>query len=569
MNILNRSSVILVIITLKLLVTSEDLSKCIPEAIQGECKEYYEYTASLEDNTYSQSNLDSLIHLYDELLNIPCSNYFKLFLCLKYKPPCLKTKANNFIFGNLCRSMCEHVYDMCYPYLKLRNNDLNCTSFKSTDGCIYEKGFPKDSGIKYYKKPEKTYPFDEKFNLKYICFYLNDFKSQMNYKCVPRCEIHTSWFNQIEKQFSFLFLIILSLMCLFLWLFTLTLFIKCKNNLFHSELCLIFITISFIIYSFVYIISLQLNNELIGCQSIFVDIKEIGSIPSLEFQNPQNLSKISISNVNDNIYSIIIFIILNYTRIAVVMWWLILTYYLFSNNETNSKYIMIFGWLFPAIHTMIAKKYANISEISIYSIEIQDSKLLLLFNILPNVLMIILGIIFTLLSVYKPRIDIELNNNQCKCEIRNKILRKQCVQNLKLLYIFHQKQADLIVFCFIFIIPIIISTCCEIYQYLKNMDSWFYSNQLIELKDPFNSSIRLHTQNILSGTSHSKEYKLLDKIEIVNDINTFLIIIKHFMIYLSGFSLIFYYFFDHNFRKYFMTKLKKLYNCKLQKQIGE
>jgi hypothetical protein len=101
------------------------------------------------------------------------------------------------------------------------------------------------------------------------------------------------------------------------------------------------------------------------------------------------------------------------------------------------------------------------------------------------------------------------------------------------------------------------------------MDSWFYSNQLIELKDPFNSSIRLHTQNILSGTSHSKEYKLLDKIEIVNDINTFLIIIKHFMIYLSGFSLIFYYFFDHNFRKYFMTKLKKLYNCKLQKQIGE
>ena len=346
MNILCRSLAILVILALKLLVASEDLKRCIPELVMGECKEYYEYTTSLEDSVL-QSNADPIIHLYDELLNIPCSNYFKLFLCIKYKPPCLKTKSNNFIFGNLCKSMCEHVYDMCYPYVKLRNNewppDLNCTQFPAkeiTNECIYEKGYPKDTRFKFNEKSESRYGFNNASYSKYICFYLDDSNSKINYKCVPRCAA------AVSKQFSILFLIISSSICLFLWLFSTIIFFKRKNNLFHSELCLIFISFSFIIYSLTYSISLKLNDQLVSCQNIFVNNEESGNVQLIKLQNTQNSFKVSINLVNDNIYSIIIFIILNYTRVAMIIWWLILSFYLFSNNleihQTNSKYINIF-----------------------------------------------------------------------------------------------------------------------------------------------------------------------------------------------------------------------------------
>ena len=498
----------------------DDLNRCSPELVKGECSEYYNYTISSFDDNIFHSNVDALMHLYDELLNIPCSNYLKLFLCTKYKPPCLKTKSNNFIIANACQNMCEHIYEMCYPYMELRNNqwpsDLNCKSFPSkeiTSMCIDHDGFPKDVGLKF----SSVYFSNNISNSKYVCFNRTDSISKNNYICVLRCELDISQSHEIAKKFICLLITITSSICLCLCFYIFFIFKKFKKSFLPSELCLIFVTFSYFIYSFVHLVALQVDSRSISCQNILIQQQEQSAI-----QQTQKSVSVSLTQINDNIYALIIFMILNYSRISILFWWLVTSFYLFSINfpyfridKLRSKIIYGFTWFLPAIHTIVAKDFADISEITgLFSIDNNNSNAFLMLNILPNFLIIFIGNVFLFLSFYKNSID---RKRYCESNIFKRFPLKENIKSVQDIY---TKETELTIICFIFIIPVIISTCCEVNEYFS-MNLWLHFNRLIEFKDPYNyySNKSSLSQTLSSTSSRISNYKFSNKDEYIDNIN--------------------------------------------------
>lgn len=466
-----------------------NIDKCEP--IQGECKDQNYTHTSLIGDILSQKIADSIIQSFHMLLlpNKTCSNYMKSFLCTTFKPPCI----DNYVITKPCKSMCEHVYKMCYPYIEMAGvswySELNCKQFPTYD-CIDDPDYPNDYGLiiwsigddnssysRYYLKTslattlstnstpspkQQQQQNDNKiYNLKngltlitdyltaktaestkYICFSRESQFQNSNpississsYKCILKCGINI-WFNKIEKNFANLCVTIFSSISCITSIITLIIFKKYKKQMIYPELCLMFMSICYIIYSAIYFVSVQIDYQLISCQKITIDEHNINiSTLSMETTDQQpSLSLlssssyyhqakttiiksvyVSINDITENIYCTIIFLFLNYFHFAILAWWLILSFSLFLINflkyDLNmlktklSTYFHVFAWVLPAVHTIVAllTNKADISEFTgLCSIGNRSPSTLLNFLLIPTITILLLGMMFIAFNFYK------------------------------------------------------------------------------------------------------------------------------------------------------------------------
>ena len=529
------SKLIILFAFTKFIISYEQINSCVPELVKGECSQYYDYTSST-----GLLQVDPLIYLFDDLVNIPCSYYLNFLLCSVYKPPCLETNGKHFVIGKPCKILCEYVYTMCYPYMKLTNNkwpdDLNCTNFLSIENrseCLYGKSMKKNNDLKTFQiSPLQSNSIKDS---KYICFYSNS-----NYKCVKRCESNI-WFNEIEKSFSIGLITTGSSICFLLCLISIYLLIKSNNLIIYPEYCLIYLTISYAIQSFVYLVSIRIDKRLISCQDIKINEQTVDI--SSASKTPIKTILISLIQSEQNIFCAIIFMTLNYSRLSIITWWFIMVFLLFLINFKYfnllmkkfklTKILYLIAWLFPAFHTIFAKSFADVSELTgLCTIGNHNSTALFKFILLPISVILLLGILFTGLNFFKMLMKKKLDSpvlmpgwcmNDIKMEHLSTANYSKIMNNLD------KKQFDLTIFAFLFVIPLIITNFCEFYEYL-NMSLWPNLNIMFQIEYPlsFREHI-IHNSDLIAKNLNDK-----------NKPNFIIFIIKYLMTFLSGFSICLY-----------------------------
>jgi hypothetical protein len=135
---------------------SEAIDRPMCEPIVGECRDIgYNFTTmsspfflmnvASASHFSTQQAADATIKSFEMLM--PCSKYLKPFLCAAYKPSCHEDIS---LIVRPCRSMCEHVYERCFPlmdkFMRKWRPELNCSNFKEekSQSCMHDRGYTKD-----------------------------------------------------------------------------------------------------------------------------------------------------------------------------------------------------------------------------------------------------------------------------------------------------------------------------------------------------------------------------------------------------------------------------------------
>ena len=316
------------------------------EPIKGECiNQGYSFTSKshLDDGSKfaNQKAADATIKSYE--LMQPCSAYFKIFICATYKPSCYEEAA---LIIQPCRSMCEHVYRMCFPLMqrfKMKwSEELNCSRFldDKSENCMKDPGYFRDQRARndYLKQVDillgKKFSSSKKFSpskdvniySKYICYNNPRIQSsyqKLNNKCSLRCRSSIT-FSAANKTFARSFTAIISFISACL-LFVALIGISIDKNQCSTNRFIILLSICYLIYSIITFISIQLGTAVITCHKL--DIKRLnvisggGSLPSNPVFVEIKSYIVKLQSVSENKFCIVTLILIYYFQtIALSLW---------------------------------------------------------------------------------------------------------------------------------------------------------------------------------------------------------------------------------------------------------
>uniref|UniRef100_T1J7J7 Frizzled-4 n=1 Tax=Strigamia maritima TaxID=126957 RepID=T1J7J7_STRMM len=418
-----------------------------------------------------QQDAEMQLQTFSPLVQYGCSSQLRLFLCSVYVPMC--TDKVPMPIGP-CRSLCEVVRSRCQPVLQEFGfpwpSALNCSQFPPENNqhhmCMVGPGeesperdpfFPPYGGrnrpyggrqrnghVQHYptKPPDSLLPIQDpclQYKNGEMYVYVNRTE-----RCVPMCHANVL-FRSEDKQFAQVWVAVWAILCYVTTFITVITFLIDSSRFKFPEKPIIFIAITYNLYSVGHLVRFVAGREDIAC--LAADVR--GS---------QVLVQEGLSNTN----CVIVFLLLYYFGMASCVWWVILslTWYLtqglnwsHESIERHSSVFHVFAWGLPAAQTIAAlvMRVVDADELTATCYVGQQSTLsLFIFVLVPQFVYLIFGAGFILVGFLRTRYQ----------------QRKLSISSKAEVFLFRVG-----IFSFLYMIPAVCVFGTNIYEYM-NRENW-------------------------------------------------------------------------------------------------
>uniref|UniRef100_A0A3Q3VNE0 Uncharacterized protein n=1 Tax=Mola mola TaxID=94237 RepID=A0A3Q3VNE0_MOLML len=294
------------------------------------------------------------------LIQFGCHSHLKFFLCSLYAPMCTEQVSNPI---PACRVMCEQVKLKCSPILEQFNfpwpESLHCSRLPTKNDPNNLCMEAPNNGSDEPPKISHTQPPDfrpqrplggQELHLKegggkQTCSNPGKFHFvEKSESCAPKCypKVDVYW-SQGDKQFSLVWMAIWSILCFVSSAFTVLTFLIDPQRFKYPERPIIFLSMSYCVYSVGYLIRLFVGADRVACDR-------------------DNGVQYIIQEGLESTGCTIVFLILYYFGMASSLWWVILTltWFLAAGKkwgheaiEANSSYFHLAAWAIPAVKTIM------------------------------------------------------------------------------------------------------------------------------------------------------------------------------------------------------------------------
>ncbi|KAG7480657.1 hypothetical protein MATL_G00058550 [Megalops atlanticus] len=346
------------------------------------------------------------LHEFAPLIEFGCHSHLKFFLCSLYAPMCTEQVSAPI---PACKVMCEQARLKCSPIMEQFSfrwpDSLDCSRLPNKNDpkhlCMEAPNNETDDPPKgAHTQPPDFRPQrpngGQEFQIKdsgsrEACSNPGKFhyvhKSE---SCAPRChgKVDVFW-SQGDKQFSLIWIAIWSILCFVSSAFTVLTFLIDPQRFKYPERPIIFLSMSYCVYSVGYLIRLFVGAEKIACD------RDNG----VDYIIQEGLESTGCT---------IVFLILYYFGMASSLWWVILTltWFLAAGKkwgheaiEANSSYFHLAAWAIPAIKTimiLVMRKVAGDELTGVCYVGSMDVKALTGFVLIPLSCYLIIGTSFLL-----------------------------------------------------------------------------------------------------------------------------------------------------------------------------
>lgn len=340
------------------------------------------------------------------LIQFGCHSHLRFFLCSLYAPMCTEQVSNPI---PACRVMCEQVKLKCSPILEHFNfpwpESLDCSRLPTKNDpnnlCMEapNNGSDEPPKVSHTQPPDfrlqrplsgqDLHPKDS--GSKQMCSNPGKFHFvEKSESCAPKCypKVDVYW-SQGDKQFSLVWMAIWSILCFVSSAFTVLTFLIDPQRFKYPERPIIFLSMSYCVYSVGYLIRLFVGADRIACDR-------------------DNGVQYIIQEGLESTGCTIVFLILYYFGMASSLWWVILTltWFLAAGKkwgheaiEANSSYFHLAAWAIPAIKTimiLVMRKVAGDELTGVCYVGSMDVKALTGFVLIPLSCYLIIGTSFLL-----------------------------------------------------------------------------------------------------------------------------------------------------------------------------
>uniref|UniRef100_A0A9J8ADS6 Frizzled class receptor 10 n=1 Tax=Cyprinus carpio carpio TaxID=630221 RepID=A0A9J8ADS6_CYPCA len=307
-----------------------------------------------------QSEAAIKLHEFAPLIEFGCHSHLKFFLCSLYAPMCTEQVSTPI---PACRVMCEQARQKCSPIMEQFNfhwpESLDCSRLPNKNDPNYLCMEAPNNGTDEPPKGSHTQPPDSRPPRpgnnqelpikervgKTTCGNPGKFHYvQKSESCAPKCysNIDVYW-SQGDKRFSMVWIAIWSILCFISSAFTVLTFLIDPQRFKYPERPIIFLSMSYCVYSVGFLIRLFVGVENVACD------RDGG----VQYIIQEGLESTGCT---------IVFLILYYFGMASSLWWVILTltWFLAAGKkwgheaiEANSSYFHLAAWAIPAIKTIM------------------------------------------------------------------------------------------------------------------------------------------------------------------------------------------------------------------------
>ncbi|MBN3322511.1 FZ10B protein, partial [Atractosteus spatula] len=346
------------------------------------------------------------LHEFAPLIEFGCHSHLKFFLCSLYAPMCTEQVSTPI---PACRVMCEQARQKCSPIMEQFSfkwpDSLDCSKLPNKNDPNYLCMEAPNNGSDESPKGSSTQPPEfrlqrpnsgQEFQLKdtsdrEACGNPGKFHYvQKSESCAPKCypKVDVYW-SQGDKQFSLIWIAIWSILCFFSSSFTVLTFLIDPQRFKYPERPIIFLSMSYCVYSVGYLIRLFAGADNIACD------RDSG----VQYVIQEGLESTGCT---------IVFLILYYFGMASSLWWVILTltWFLAAGKkwgheaiEANSSYFHLAAWAIPAVKTimiLVMRKVAGDELTGVCYVGSMDIKALTGFVLIPLSCYLIIGTSFLL-----------------------------------------------------------------------------------------------------------------------------------------------------------------------------
>lgn len=347
------------------------------------------------------------LHEFVPLIEFGCHSHLKFFLCSLYAPMCTEQVSTPI---PACRVMCEQARQKCSPIMEQFNffwpDSLDCSRLPNKNDPNYlcmeapNNGSDDTSSKGSHTQPPDSRPprhgnnqdltIKERMG-KETCGNPGKFHYvQKSESCAPKCypKVDVYW-SQADKRFSLVWIAIWSILCFVSSAFTVLTFLIDPQRFKYPERPIIFLSMSYCVYSVGYLVRLFVGSENVACD------RDSG----VQYVIQEGLESTGCT---------IVFLILYYFGMASSLWWVILTltWFLAAGKkwgheaiEANSSYFHLAAWAIPAIKTiliLVMRKVAGDELTGICYVGSMDVKAMTGFVLIPLSCYLIIGTSFLL-----------------------------------------------------------------------------------------------------------------------------------------------------------------------------
>ncbi|KPP63878.1 frizzled-10-like [Scleropages formosus] len=346
------------------------------------------------------------LHEFAPLIEYGCHSHLKFFLCSLYAPMCTEQVSTPI---PACKVMCEQVRLKCSPVMEQFSfrwpDSLDCSRLPSKNDpnnlCMEA---PSNSSEEPAKGPH-TQPPDFRLHRssggqelqmkdsggRKTCANPDKFHYvQKSESCAPRCypRVDVYW-SQGDKQFSLFWMSVWSILCFVSSSFTVLTFLVDPQRFKYPERPIIFLSMSYCVYSVGYLVRLFAGAHNIACDQ-------------------DNGVQYIIQEGLESTGCTIVFLILYYFGMASSLWWVVLTltWFLAAGKkwgheaiEANSSYFHLAAWAIPAVKTimiLVMRKVAGDELTGVCYVGSMDVKALTGFVLIPLSCYLVVGTSFLL-----------------------------------------------------------------------------------------------------------------------------------------------------------------------------
>ncbi|XP_030633930.1 frizzled-10 [Chanos chanos] len=356
------------------------------------------------------------LHEFAPLIEFGCHSHLKFFLCSLYAPMCTEQVSTPI---PACRVMCEQARLKCSPIMEQFNfhwpDSLDCSRLPNKNDPNYLCMEAPNNGSEDPPKGSHTQPPDfrpprpggggggsggggsgqelpiKDATGKETCGNPGKFHYvQKSESCAPKCypKVDVYW-SQGDKRFSLVWIAVWSILCFISSAFTVLTFLIDPQRFKYPERPIIFLSMSYCVYSVGYLVRLFVGAENVACD-------RDGSV---QYVIQEGLESTGCT---------IVFLILYYFGMASSLWWVILTltWFLAAGKkwgheaiEANSSYFHLAAWAVPAVKTimiLVMRKVAGDELTGVCYVGSMDVKALTAFVLIPLSCYLIVGTSFLL-----------------------------------------------------------------------------------------------------------------------------------------------------------------------------
>ncbi|TNN21442.1 Frizzled-10-A [Schistosoma japonicum] len=242
-----------------------------------------------------------------------------------------------------------------------------------------------------------------------------------NITCARRCNAHL-FYKPVEKRFANIWMLVWSIICLGSCALTIITFTLNRTRFAYPERPIIYISVCCFVYSAGFILHSLIGRDLVACRNKVETISPslltngVSQVGTKKLFTGLTQLKVNasflITSGYEGTWCTIIFIILFYFSQASYLWWVMLAISWFLSAsckwgcegiEAVSSIFHMLAWALPALKTIIILIMHRIDAdelTGLCNVGYQNSTSLLTFILLPQIIYLLLGIMFLLVGFH-------------------------------------------------------------------------------------------------------------------------------------------------------------------------